>query len=311
MAYPSYPPAYSAAGWLLPRIRREPRLAFGTGVAITGALWGWGRPNCGAGNVNVNVNRFNSINAHSVNANRLSNRAVSSNTWQHNADHRRGVGYTNPQVRQQNRPIRLAMRRRVRVAAYSVGYDGLGQAGQRTVAGGICQMPQGRTPAGCATCKENRQTHRDRTQQARATRQAIWPTSSRPTPAVTLEFPGQTGEHVTAQSGWGGQCAASCRTSSGRAVDEAPPAFNGVGHGAATPLSQRRVIPPCRGSSRRWRGSQRWRSLRPVVDSQRRTSLMRRLCRVLVRRHPARVAAACHAPRCRSCRSSPPRRMRR
>ena len=33
-----------------------------TGIAITGALWGWGRPNWGGGSVNVNVNRFNSIN---------------------------------------------------------------------------------------------------------------------------------------------------------------------------------------------------------------------------------------------------------
>lgn len=74
-------------------------LAFGAGVAVTGALWGWGRPNWGNGSVNVNVNRFNSINA-----NRVNNRAITSNTWQHNVDHRRGVGYANASVRQQYRP---------------------------------------------------------------------------------------------------------------------------------------------------------------------------------------------------------------
>lgn len=103
--YPTYPPAYypPPPGYYLGSALAT-GLAFGAGIAVTSALWGWGRPNWGNGSVNVNVNRFNSINANSVNANRISNRSVSSNTWQHNADHRRGVGYTNPQVRQEYRP---------------------------------------------------------------------------------------------------------------------------------------------------------------------------------------------------------------
>src|SRR6202012_675834 len=56
-------------------------LAFGAGVAIAGGLWGWASPNWGRGDVNVNVNRYNNINANrtqikngSWNANRAVNR---------------------------------------------------------------------------------------------------------------------------------------------------------------------------------------------------------------------------------------------
>jgi hypothetical protein len=140
--YPSYPPVYYPpppgyyAGTAL-----MAGLAFGTGVAITGALWGWGSPNWGGGSVNVNVNRFNSINANSINANRVSNRAISSNTWQHNPDHRRGVGYSNPQVRQQYRPnasSNAASRDAFRGRSAG-GTAGLGQAGQRTAGTGNLQ----------------------------------------------------------------------------------------------------------------------------------------------------------------------------
>ena len=61
--YPAYPPVYLppppgyAVGTAL-----LTGLAFGTGVAISAGLWGWARPNWGGGNVNVNVNRFNTIN---------------------------------------------------------------------------------------------------------------------------------------------------------------------------------------------------------------------------------------------------------
>ncbi|WP_428489365.1 DUF3300 domain-containing protein [Rhodopila sp.] len=96
------PPGYNLGGAL------ATGLAFGTGIAISHALWGWGRPNWGGGNVNVNVNRFNSINSNRYN-NFSSNRsAINSNTWQHNPAHRRGVAYNNNQVRQQFRPNQAA-----------------------------------------------------------------------------------------------------------------------------------------------------------------------------------------------------------
>ncbi len=83
-AYPSYPPpyypppsAYYPVGSALAR-----GLAWGTGVAIADSLWGdmdWG-----GNDVNVNVNRYNSINT---------NRQISNGNWQHNSLNRDGVPY--------------------------------------------------------------------------------------------------------------------------------------------------------------------------------------------------------------------------
>jgi Protein of unknown function (DUF3300) len=140
--YPAYPPPYypPPPGYYVGTALAT-GLAFGAGIAITGALWGWGRPNWGGGNVNVNVNRFNSINANSINANRISNRSISSNTWQHNTDHRRGVGYTNPQVRQQYRPnsVGNAASREAYRGRGTSGTPGLGQPGQRSTGTGNIQ----------------------------------------------------------------------------------------------------------------------------------------------------------------------------
>ena len=277
--YPSYPPAYypPPAGYYLGSALAT-GLAFGTGVAITGALWGWGRPNWGAGNVNVNVNRFNSINANSVNANRLSNRAVSSNTWQHNADHRRGVGYTNPQVRQQYRPNSAgnAATRDALPRAYYVGDDGLGagRAAHRRRRE-YCQTPQGQRGRLAQPARKSGETHRDRTrrlaQPARQCGQRIEAKRWR----RRLEFPGQTGEHVTAQSGWGGQCASQAaeRPAAERRTRRPCVQRRGPRSGDTRSVSAG-SCQPCRGSSRRWRGSRwRWRSC-GWWSSQRRTSLM-------------------------------------
>ena len=183
------------------------------------------------------MNRFNSINANSVNANRLSNRAVSSNTWQHNADHRRGVGYTNPQVRQQYRPnsagnaaTRDAFRGLVRR-----GRRAWGRQGSAPSPAGICQTPQGRTRQARATCKEIWRTHRDRTQQARATRQAIWPTHRGRMPAVAARI--SRADRRTRQRpnpAGAGNAQARLQNVQRPSGGRGAPAFNGVGHGAAT-----------------------------------------------------------------------------
>src|SRR5215470_634380 len=83
--YPAYPPMYipPPPGYAIAS-GLAAGLAFGTGVAITSALWGgcnWGR-----GDVNINVNRYNSINT---------NRQISANqtNFQHNAANRKGVPY--------------------------------------------------------------------------------------------------------------------------------------------------------------------------------------------------------------------------
>ncbi len=83
--YPAYPPVTLPpppgyyAGTAL-----AARLAFGAGVAITAGLWGWARPVWGAGQVNVNVNRYNSIN--------VNRQRISSNMWQPNRPGGRPAG---------------------------------------------------------------------------------------------------------------------------------------------------------------------------------------------------------------------------
>jgi hypothetical protein len=74
-AYPPYyyyPPGYTAAAAVF---------TFAAGVAIGNALWG--NCNWGHGDVNVNVNRYNSFNRTSI----------QNTNWQHNVEHRKGVQY--------------------------------------------------------------------------------------------------------------------------------------------------------------------------------------------------------------------------
>ncbi|WP_449433676.1 DUF3300 domain-containing protein [Pseudomonas putida] len=92
-AYPASPPVYYPpppmyyAGSAL-----VAGLAFGTGVAIISSLWG----NCDWGNndIDIDVNRYNNINAN----NRIGN---NQNKWQHNAANREGVPYRDARSRQQ------------------------------------------------------------------------------------------------------------------------------------------------------------------------------------------------------------------
>jgi hypothetical protein len=91
--YPAYPPYnYPPAPYYYPGAALATGIAFGVGVAATAALWG--NTNWGGGNVNVNVNRYNSVNA---------NRQISANqtNFQHNASNRRGVPYRDSASQQQ------------------------------------------------------------------------------------------------------------------------------------------------------------------------------------------------------------------
>ncbi|SCK50252.1 Protein of unknown function [Variovorax sp. HW608] len=98
--YPAYPPYYYPPvgyygawypGWY-PGAALATGVAFGIGVAAVGALWG--NCNWGGGNVNINANRYNSINT---------NRQIGANqgNWQHNAANRRGVPYRDQRSQQQ------------------------------------------------------------------------------------------------------------------------------------------------------------------------------------------------------------------
>jgi Protein of unknown function (DUF3300) len=71
---PSYPPYYAAppSGYYFGTALAT-GLAFAAGAAVVGGLWGWARPGWGGGYANVNVNRYNNINA---------NRSqITSNRW--------------------------------------------------------------------------------------------------------------------------------------------------------------------------------------------------------------------------------------
>lgn len=91
--YPAYPPYYyPPAPYYYPGAALATGIAFGVGVAATAALWG--NANWGGGNVNVNVNRYNSVNANrQINANQTN--------FQHNAANRRGVPYRDSASQQQ------------------------------------------------------------------------------------------------------------------------------------------------------------------------------------------------------------------
>jgi hypothetical protein len=96
-----YPPTYfpPPVGWGLGSALLT-GMAFAGGAAIVGSLWGWGSPNWGRGDINVNANRYNNINV-----NRGGN--FSGNTWRHDSTHRQGVAYRNNEVRDRvgaNRP---------------------------------------------------------------------------------------------------------------------------------------------------------------------------------------------------------------
>ncbi len=83
--YPAYPPYY----WYPPGyVVGAPGLSFGLGVAVGAALWGgfdWGHHS-----VHINGTNFNTFNR----------TTITNPTWRHDADHRRGVPYYDPGVRQ-------------------------------------------------------------------------------------------------------------------------------------------------------------------------------------------------------------------
>jgi hypothetical protein len=72
--YPTYPPVYvpPPPGYGI-GTAVVTGLAFAAGVAVVGSLWGWARPSWGGGYMNVNVNRYNSLN--------VNRSAINNNVW--------------------------------------------------------------------------------------------------------------------------------------------------------------------------------------------------------------------------------------
>jgi len=147
--YPAYPPYYYAPpAYYYPGAALATGIAFGVGVAATAALWS--NADWRSGNVNVNVNRYNS-----VNVNRQLN--ASQTNFQHNAANRRGVPYRDARSQQQfgksvpgasqradyrgNDGARDAQRQQAQSALQQRGMDpGRGMGGPDRGQGGYQQM---------------------------------------------------------------------------------------------------------------------------------------------------------------------------
>jgi len=139
-SYPSYPPYYFGYPGYIPGAVIGAGLAFGAGYALgrwaTGGNY-WGG-NVNWGNNNININR-------PVNINNVGN------NWQHNAAHRQGVRYNNPQVEQRfgNNNLRNGSQARMdfrgrsgeQVLRPGGGQANLGGAGRPGVGGGGAGVP--------------------------------------------------------------------------------------------------------------------------------------------------------------------------
>jgi Protein of unknown function (DUF3300) len=138
--YPSYPPYYYPSPYY-PGQALLTGMAFATGVAVVGSLWGWGDCNWGGGNVNVNVNNYNNINRNNIKNGRASTLPANSNRWNHDPKHRGGVAYRDAASRQQflgQRGTPSAGAKDFR--GFSGGQGAGSQFGQR---GGANQLPAG------------------------------------------------------------------------------------------------------------------------------------------------------------------------
>jgi len=121
--YPSYPPYY----YYPPYYRPTPTpYAFAAGIAI-GAAWGYAWGNCNWGHCDVDVDIDRNINRNkSIDRNWYKNNMNMKNgrgTWQHDAAHRRGVGYADQHTAQKYN------RGRSPTAASREAYRGRAQAG--------------------------------------------------------------------------------------------------------------------------------------------------------------------------------------
>jgi hypothetical protein len=88
--YPAYPPYYYyppgyAAGAAF--------FSFTAGVIVGGAIWG--NCNWGHSDIDIDVNRYNNFNRNEFNRNEINN-----GKWQHNSEHRQGVGYRDSATQQ-------------------------------------------------------------------------------------------------------------------------------------------------------------------------------------------------------------------
>lgn len=128
-----YPPGYAFVG---------SAISFGVGLAVGSALWGgcnWGR-----GDVNINVNRYNNFNRTNI----------KNTNWQHNSNHRRGVGYRDQSVRNKYGKGDQAKRQKSRES-----FRGRAEQGRRDIARGDADRFKGQSPRS-GSVGNNRATNR-------------------------------------------------------------------------------------------------------------------------------------------------------
>jgi hypothetical protein len=97
--YPTYPPYYYRPPGYVAGVSL---LSFGVGLAVGSALWGGCHWGWGHGDIDINVNRYNSFNRNvSNNFNRTNiQNNYQGGKWQHDPSHRKGVGYRDGNTQQ-------------------------------------------------------------------------------------------------------------------------------------------------------------------------------------------------------------------
>jgi hypothetical protein len=86
--YPDYPPDYFPG--YFPGVTIGPQGFGWLDVGIVVPLWGWAQSDWGGHRINIDANRFNTLNNGQP--------AIASGAWQHNPAHRGGVPYRDPAV---------------------------------------------------------------------------------------------------------------------------------------------------------------------------------------------------------------------
>jgi hypothetical protein len=85
--YPDYPPYY----WPYPGAAFVNGFFWGAGVAIAGSIWGWNHFDWNRRDIDINVNKWNNINARGA--------KITSDKWQHSPAHRGPVPYRDKATR--------------------------------------------------------------------------------------------------------------------------------------------------------------------------------------------------------------------
>jgi hypothetical protein len=140
--YPAYPPVYyppppAYYPGYYPGAALASGLMFGVGVASIAALSGCCNSNWGGGNVNINANRYNNINASNIRSGRANQLAANSTSWRHDSSHRGGVAYRDASSRQNFQRQGGARATPAAAGRDFRGYDG----GQRGVGQGTSRPP--------------------------------------------------------------------------------------------------------------------------------------------------------------------------